>query len=84
MKVLEARFHPGGRCGAAFIVVGHVAWEEGCRVPLVQPSMNLLGGNEPPSLLPRLQCLVEGSGLGSYERLRSLGSEFWSFVEVPS
>jgi hypothetical protein len=84
MKVLEARFHPEGKCGATFIVVGHVAWEEGCRNPSVQPSPDLLGSDQPPTLLPQLQCLVEGRGRESYECLRQLTSEFWSFVDIGS
>ncbi len=82
LRVLEARFHPRQKTGGDFIVVGHVVWEGDRARPVVQPSSNLLTRGEPATLLSKLQYLVSINGQESFERLRVLRSQFWSFVEV--
>ena len=82
MRVLEARFHPQQKAGGDFIVVGHVVWEAERARPIVQPSRSLLARGEPATWLSKLQYLVSSNGPESFERLRVLRSQFWSFVEV--
>ena len=82
LRVLEARFHPRQKTGGDFIVVGHVVWEGDRARPVVQPSSNLLTRGEPATLLSKLQYLVSINGQESFDRLRVLRSQFWSFVEV--
>jgi hypothetical protein len=83
LRVLEARFHPRQKTGGDFIVVGHVVWEVENGRPVVQPSSGLLTRSEPATLLSKLQYLVSINGRESFERLKVLRSQFWSFVEVP-
>jgi hypothetical protein len=64
-----------------FLVVGHVVWADD-GAPIVQPSATLLASGTPATMLSKLQYLVEANGPESFERLQSLKSRFWSFVEV--
>jgi hypothetical protein len=82
MRVLEARFHSeNGKIGR-FIVVAHVVWAKDENRPRVEPSPSLLATMAPATMLAKLQFLVERPGAGTFERLKSLQSRFWSFVDV--
>jgi hypothetical protein len=84
MRVLEARFHRHQKVVPDFVVVGHVVWEEdvlGDR-PTVQPSASLMHEGSPATMLVKLQYLVAVTVPETFDRLQSLRSQFWSFVEV--
>ncbi|HTA21323.1 MAG TPA: hypothetical protein VK989_18655 [Polyangia bacterium] len=85
MRVLEARFHPRQKVAPEFVVVGHVVWEEGALGdrPTVQPSASLMRDGSPATMLVKLQYLVAVTVPETFERLQTLKSRFWSFVEIP-
>ena len=83
MRVLEARFHPWKKAGGPFLVVGRVVYRR--RDVSIEPSS--AGLHERPSpheatMLQKLAYLVGDGGPGSFQRLRRLRSDFWSFVET--
>lgn len=81
--LLEARFCSRSRGDDAFVVVGHVAWNDETSVrPTVFPSPALAKGQAEAPLLAKLRYLVEFAALGSFERLKTLPSKFWSFIDV--
>jgi hypothetical protein len=82
MRMLEARFHPRPKDVGDFIVVGHVVWEGESARPVVQPSSEVLMRHEQETLLSKVRYLVAISAHESFERLRTLRSQFWTFVEV--
>jgi hypothetical protein len=84
MHVLEARFHP--RNGAEYFVVGHLVWRGRARrrSPVVEPAPTLMLEAEPTAILCKLRYLVTATAPESFERLQSLHSRFWSFVEIPT
>ena len=86
MRVLEARFHPQEKVAPQFVVVGHVVWEEDVATdhPTVQPAASLIHDGEPATMLVKLQYLVAVTVPETFERLQSLRSRFWSFVEITS
>ena len=63
-----------------FVLVGHLIWEgrHESERPLCQPAQ------DPTSrpLVPKLLGLLGMMKPDSFELLRALGSEIWSFVEV--
>ena len=67
-------------------MVGHVVWEEGMATsqPTVQPSASLIHEGAPATMLVKLQYLVANTVPETFERLQTLKSRFWSFVEVAS
>lgn len=83
MRVLQARFHP--RRQSDFLVVAHVVWDELRQQdhPTVQPAPALLLEAEPSAILSKLRYLLTVTAPQSFERLQTLPSRFWSFVEVP-
>lgn len=83
MRMLEARFHPRQKDVGDFIVVGHVVWEGESARPVVQPSRDVLMRREQATLLSKVQYLVSISAFESFERLQTLHSQFWTFVEIP-
>jgi hypothetical protein len=82
MRMLEARFHPGRKDVGDFIVVGHVVWEGESARPVVRPSTEVLMRCEQATLLSKVRYLVSISADESFERLQTLRSQFWSFIEV--
>ena len=82
MRVLEARFHSGNGSIGRSVVVAHVVWDNDQDRPSVQPSPSLLASMAPATMLAKLQFLVENSSPESFERLKALKSQFWSFVDV--
>jgi len=82
MRVLEARFYPQRIGDEDFIVVAHVVWDRDRDRPSVQPSRSLIGSEAPATMLAKLQFLVESSAPETFNRLKALKSQFWSFVEV--
>lgn len=82
MRTLEARFHPRRKDVGDFIVVGHVVWQGESARPIVQPSTEVLTRLEQATLLSKVQYLVSVSAHESFERLQTLPSQFWTFVEV--
>lgn len=80
MRVLEARFYPRRRSQPDFVLVGYLVWDtkrpQGR--PLVQPAVSA------PSapLISKLVYLLNLTKPDCFERLQSLRSDFWSFVDV--
>ena len=83
MRVLEARFHPQQEANADWVVVGYIIWPDEIRGE--QPIVGLVPS---PStawkgmIASKLRYLVEATTPESFDRLQSLRSRFWSFVEV--
>jgi hypothetical protein len=86
VRVLQARFYPHRERLFDFVVVGHVVWEDEADVgrPVVRPAAALVSGGSPGTVLAKLQYLVEVTAPGSFERLQTLRSRFWTFVEIAS
>jgi hypothetical protein len=86
MHVLQARFHPEQNATKEFVVVAHLVWDgdAGSDRPTVRPAASLMVSGEPPTMLIKLQYLVETTAPDSFERLQTLKSRYWSFVEVAS
>ena len=82
MRVLEARFHP--ESASDFVVVGHLIWKgkRGRDRPTVKPSPTLASDTAPTNVVAKLEYLVTVTAPDSFERLQSLPSRFWSFVDV--
>jgi hypothetical protein len=82
MRVLEARFHP--RNGTDYFVVGRVVWYGGTRriAPVVEPAPTLMLEADPTAIVSKLRFLVSATAPESFERLQTLNSRFWSFVEI--
>jgi hypothetical protein len=91
MRVLEARFRSSGvargDAGAAgsddFVVVGRIVWEhlDPAADPVIQADPALQPNGSPP-LVEKLRYLVSAMAPDSYQRLQTLQSRFWSFVDV--
>jgi hypothetical protein len=80
---LEARFSSRSNGDDAFVVVGRVVWkDETSANPTVYPSAALAEGPSEHPLLAKLRYLVDFAALGSFERLKTLPSKFWSFIDV--
>ena len=74
------------REGGGFVVVGHLIWEgagEDPR-PRIQPAPSLARLSAPTTVLSMLRQLVLMTSPKSFERLSSLNSRYWSFVDVPA
>ena len=83
--VLEARFNPSSIDGSSTVVVGHVIWfDVADNRPVVQPSFTPGDQMPPLALLLKLKYLVEATSPDSFDRLKRLRSQFWSFVDVSS
>ncbi len=84
MHVLEARFHSRAAEDDDFVIVGRVFWVDGTRSenPLVLPSAPLAREDRPGALVTKLRYIVKVTAAGSFDRLRSLRSRFWSFSDV--
>jgi hypothetical protein len=82
MRVLEARFHSRNRGEDQIIVVAHVVWDRDRDRPSVQLSPSLMATTAPATMLAKLQFLVESSAPETFNRLKALKSQFWSFVDV--
>jgi hypothetical protein len=83
MRVLEARFRSGVAGTDAFVVVGRLVWRQPDPAgdPVIQADPALLPVAAPP-LVEKLRYLVNVTAPDSYQRLQSLRSRFWSFVDV--
>lgn len=81
--VLEARFRFDAAEDAPPITVAHVVWAHRADPhPIVQPACALQRHQGPAAVLVKLQYLVEMTAPDSFERLQSLPSRFWSFIDV--
>lgn len=82
MRVLEARFHPQG--GEVYFVVGQLVWQRRSEddSPMVEPAPELISEADAATTLSKLRYLITATAPGSFERLQSLRSRFWSFVEI--
>lgn len=81
--VLEARFRFDTAGDAQPITVAHVVWSHPTDPhPVVQPAFSLERHQGPATILVKLQYLVELTAPDSFERLQSLPSRFWSFIDV--
>jgi hypothetical protein len=83
MRVLEARFHPWRKACGPFLVVGRVIFRH--KQPEIQPTPAGIEEQPEPTeetMLQKLAYLVSRSRPDPFDRLRSLRSDFWSFVEV--
>lgn len=83
MLVLEARFRFDAADNAQPITVAHVMWAHPTDPhPIVRPASSLQRHERPATILVKLQYLVELTAPDSFERLQSLPSRFWSFIDV--
>lgn len=82
MRVLEARFYPRRRGQPDFVMVGYLIWrdERQRERPVFEPARETVAD----AVFSKLRYLVEVTEPGSFERLQSLRSEFWSFVPIRS
>jgi len=81
--VLEARFRFDAAHDAPPITVAHVVWSHPADPhPVVKPAFSLQRHQGPAEVLVKLQYLVEMTAPDSFERLQSLPSRFWSFIDV--
>jgi hypothetical protein len=80
MRVLEARFHPWRKARGPFLVVARVVCRR--RRAVVEPTVSGLEDRSPSTMLQKLEYLVARSGPDTFDRLRQLRSDFWSFVEI--
>jgi len=81
--VLEARFRFDAATDARPITVAHVVWSHARDPhPVVRPALSLQRHHGPAAILVKLQYLVEITAPHSFERLQSLRSRFWSFIDV--
>ena len=80
MRMLEARFHPRRRGQPDFIMVGYLIWRSAQQRerPVFEPARAAV----PSPVVSKLQYLIDMTEPGSFERLQSLRSEFWSFVPI--
>lgn len=80
MRVLEARFHPRRRGQPDFVMVGYLVWRGGRQQarPVFEPARAAV----PSPVVSKLQYLIDMTEPGSFERLQSLRSDFWSFVPI--
>jgi hypothetical protein len=80
MHVLEARFYPCRKDQPEFLVLGHLVWarQESRASPIFQPANATL----PAPTLAKLRYFLAVTAPDCFERLQSLRSEFWSFVEI--
>jgi hypothetical protein len=86
MRRLEARFHPSENDRDDYVIVGHLIWGATRldEFPLVEPAPSLKLANAPHAILQTLRHLIRIKGPRPFERLVSLLSTHWSFVEVDS
>ena len=86
MRCLEARFHPSENDRDDYVIVGHLIWNAARldEFPRVEPASSLKQANAPHAILMTLRHLIRIKGPRSFERLGSLLSSHWSFVEVTS
>jgi hypothetical protein len=87
MRVLEARFYPRPTADAEFVVVAYVVWKtdrhgEGADLPVVEPSAKLIDSAALATMLLKLEFLVSHAAPDPFTRLKTLKSQFWSFVDV--
>jgi hypothetical protein len=84
VKVLEARFHFQSSALDKPIVVGRVIWNSGAsdETPSVEASGCMSDQEWPATILAKLQYLVSTTAPDSFERLLTLRSRFWSFVDI--
>jgi len=83
--VLEARFRFDAATDAQPITVAHVVWAHPRDPhPIVRPAVSLQRHQGPAAILVKLQYLVAMTAPHSFERLQSLSSRFWSFIDVSS
>jgi|WetSurMetagenome_2_1015567.scaffolds.fasta_scaffold597597_2 hypothetical protein len=84
MRVLEARFHPQKKTGAAIIVVGrvHCGRAHSWVGPAPMVGRSGIEAADARAMLEKLRFLVASSGPDPCEKLLTLASEFWSFVEI--
>jgi hypothetical protein len=83
MKILEARFHPQSKHGSIVVTVGRVVCD-GKRASIVPFAVHapMVRPFDSDGLITKLQFLVDSSIPEPYDRLTTLRSDFWSFVDV--
>ena len=84
MRVLEARFHFQSTALGKPVVVGRVIWTSDASdvAPSVEASGCMSEQDWPATILAKLRYLVATTAPDSFDRLLSLRSRFWSFVDV--
>ncbi len=82
MRVLEARFHPHKRNGAATIVVGRVYCEGSTAFVLGIDGPSRVPSVVHEAMVEKLRYLVRTCGARPYEGLQRLRSEYWSFIDL--
>ena len=84
MRRFEARFHQGHNHRNEYVVVGYVVWDSD-RVdepPRVESPAVIDGEYTAHPMLLTLRHMVRVTGSRTFERLASLSSKRWSFVDV--
>jgi hypothetical protein len=82
--MVEARFRR--REDDEYVIVAYLVWDK-ARIdapPRVEPASSLKDINAPYAILTTLRHLVRIRSPRAFERLRSIPSKLWSFVEVPA
>lgn len=84
MRVLEARFHFQSTALDKPVVVGRVIWtsDTSDETPSVEASGCMSQQDWPATIQAKLRYLVATTAPDSFDRLLSLRSRFWSFVDV--
>jgi hypothetical protein len=84
MRKYEARFHPHRGEEDAYVIVGYVVWDanRSDQRARVEPPSTFLGAMSPHVMFTTLCHLVRVAGARAHERLKSLPSKHWSFVDV--
>ena len=77
--MLEARFYPERRSNPRFLVVGHLLWKN--RHPDDDPVFQPARVAASP-MTSKLLYLLNAAKPDCFNRLQSLRSEFWCFVEI--
>jgi hypothetical protein len=84
VRVLEARFHFQSAVLDKPVVVGRLIWTSDAsdEPPSVEASGCMSEQDWPATVLAKLRYLVVSTAPDSFDRLLSLRSRFWSFVDV--
>ena len=83
MHVLEARFHPGSKSGAGFVVVGRVVCNQRrAAIELVDVPSHSVKPFDAVRLRDKLEFLVMSAVGDPFRALLDLRSGFWSFVDI--
>jgi hypothetical protein len=86
LRRFEARFHPNQADQGDYVIVGYVIWDSGRAdgQPRVEAPSTISRHATPHLMFATLRHLVRIAGPLTHERLMSLPSTHWSFVDTSS